>query len=333
MSNLNGFPVVHIGLGKTGSTYLQEQVFPCLTELRPEIQFNDPILLELLKLTIRTNITSEEEEYIRGITTRGHNLISYESLVDWNPVNWETAADKNRRLFGGDATIIITVRKTKDYLRSVYQQMVSQGNVRDPQTFFVNSTEYIRQSPTIAPAILSRFDVDSFDLERLYNLYEERFSKVILVPLVSMNNLKFLRTAFNLDNVEMRHLKEKVGQTKHHNVSYSHVAMLLALKRERLLNRLGLMTLGSDISRSKQTLAISEGVKLNANANPHDWNAYLYLLRYRFSWKYFLSRLVDILIPYRKYNLPSDVYSNEDLANRNDVFIEKFASPDDHGQH
>ena len=108
-SNLHQ-PIVHIGLGKTATTSLQQNVFQNMTSIRDEVIYNDKALLA--QLHHRNFMTLKEEASFQASFRLGQNFISHEVLVDWNPRNWKAAAEQNLRLFGRNTTIIITVRQT-----------------------------------------------------------------------------------------------------------------------------------------------------------------------------------------------------------------------------
>jgi len=329
-------PIVHIGLGKTATTTLQRNVFPYVPTIRPEIVYNDSYLIqEINRLQRRVATTLEEKNFFERVRA-GNNFISREGLVDWNPRNWESAADRNIRLFGDDATILITIRETEDYLRSVYQQKVHEGNIRNAEDFFLNESEYDPISDCLAPAILSRFDVDSFNLERLYKIYTERFKRVIMVPLITINRLEFLRAIFNLDDIDMKFLRGKMSAGRNHNRAYSKRAMALTLKRERLLNILGLMTVGSDYSLLTRVQKGSERESVKApfrslsqsdKTRELPIRALKRLIKILFrclKWRYFLQNIFDRVVPYKPYKLPSNAYRNAKLAEENDRFMQRF---------
>ena len=139
MSSILSPPVIHIGLGKTATTSLQSNVFPNIPYLRHEVIYNEKKLVN--QLNQRWFMTAEEEKNFQASIHLGKHFISLESLVDWNPRGWEKAAEQNLRLFGCNATIIITVRDTESYLCSLYQQMVHEGNIWSASNFFVNNAE------------------------------------------------------------------------------------------------------------------------------------------------------------------------------------------------
>lgn len=335
MNKHNNAPIVHIGLGKTGTTSLQRLVFPRLSEFHSGIRYNDPCLIRLLKRICLTPSNAAENSFKKNIR-EGNHFISNEGLVDWNPRRWEYAAERNLNLFGREATVLISVRETHDYLRSIYQQKVHEGNVRCATEFFMSSKSYDLVSSCLAPAILSRFDVDSFDLEKLYELYSTRFSKVIVIPASELQKLDFLGHVFGLNQSQISYLRSQLHNGPRRNRAYSKLAMDLTLYRERILQSFGLATRGSDVLRIKKleralldelkedystgitceasTFEVSGGLGIGSDASKFPL------------WRYFIQNVFDRVVPYKKFQLPDGVYRNRELENKNSDFVSKFLS-------
>ncbi|MEE4295529.1 MAG: hypothetical protein V2J20_02800 [Wenzhouxiangella sp.] len=319
-------PIVHIGLGKTATTSLQRNVFPNIPNLRDGIAYNDKALVA--QLCRRHFMTADEEKKFQDSIRLGKHFISLESLVDWNPRNWKVAAEQNLRLFGHETTIIITVRDTESYLCSVYQQMVHEGHVWNPVEFFVNFEEFERIAPLLPSFGLFKFDVDSFDLEILHKIYAEKFAKVVIVPLSSVNELGFMREIFNLNDGELEILKSKMKEGRTYNRSYSRRAMALTMKREKLLNSLGLMSYCS----ATQEIIFREDAQLHNELRELKFvGSFRGFPRFvmkriikELNWRNFIQRRFDRIFPYEKYSLPHNVYRNKELARKNDNFIKKF---------
>lgn len=259
-------PVVHVGLGKTGTTSLQQLVFPLIPNFRNEVVYNAPKVIKSLRNLLQVNPQPREENEFRAAIDNGRHrhFISLEALTGWNPATWEERADRNLRLFGSHARIIITARPTEEWLRSVYQQKVHEGNVISPESFFLREEEYDRMESFLAPKVLSRFNVDSFDLERLYNLYCDRFESVFLVPFYQLERLDFLGNIFGLTEDKLAPLRRVLAGGRLHNRAYSSTAMALTFQREKLLGVFGLASRGSNEDAIHRSLTsareINEGL-------------------------------------------------------------------------
>lgn len=329
--------VVHIGLGKTGTTSLQRYVFPALEEMQPHLEYNNKTLLSLLKKLHDFGLEDYEFTELDEIWKKASvkHLVSLESLVNWNPRNWESAAELNLRAFGENTHIIITLRKTLPYLRSHYQQLIHLGNIVRPQDFFVSSKRYDEISQHIPESSLKFFDVDSFDLERLVLLYERLFKKVSVVLAEGVNQLNFLTEPFCLNDGDLRKLKKRLESSSRKNISYSAFGMWLTFKRERFLNRLGLMTLGSeelkpfrnpnpDFRVGNKKIQQVKGVIKRSYLLRRAYLLFMLKRRQYFSWRGFIQNIVDKFFYYQPYRLPNSIYINYELVEKNDRFVEKF---------
>ena len=324
--------IVHIGLGKTATTSLQENVFSEIPRLRKEIKYNEKeIRHSIRKLWFLDNNKDEESIFQKKLLEQNH-FISLEYLVNWDPRYWEKSADLNLRLFGQDTTIIITARDTESYLRSIYQQIVHEGNIRAPEEFFINEDNYNKLKPLLSQKILTHFDVDSYDLEKLFHIYNSRFSKVYLVPLSSIDSLEFLRETFDLNENEIENLRKNFKK-KRYNKAYSKIAMVLTMFVQKILMTIGLTLRGSDKS-------IFDSFNTGYKSKMFDSRAFAELsflekikefpqrsikrIISSFGWRFLMQSVVNRVLPYKKYELPENIYRNVELARKNDMFLSKF---------
>lgn len=325
--------IVHIGLGKTATTSLQKYVFPQIQQLRPQITYNDPKVLRDIDLFKIGMLDSEALHKLKDKLLAKKNFISDEKLVNWNPRKWEASANENFELFGSDTTILITVRETEPYLRSVYQQMVHEGNIHSPENFFVSSQEYDAQERFLVPCLLQRFDVDSFDLRTLSKIYTDRFSKVLIVPLNAINHLVFLRDMFDLSAVEHENLCRIFKNRRRSNRAYSDVAMSLTFKRTCLLRYFGLELIGSDTTALERALILkkssvlelsSKSLSLRQKLSKPIPRAAKKIRKGFLIWRPLMQNIVSRYLFRRPYSLPDATYINKGLAQSNNALIKEL---------
>ena len=96
--------IVHCGMGKCGSTYLQKHVFPKLCE-HFGLEYNPPEF-EVIKQKRLVGINSDIDQLKKRVR-EANVLISSELLIGWNPRDWEKNAQQNLLMFGEDASIVI----------------------------------------------------------------------------------------------------------------------------------------------------------------------------------------------------------------------------------
>jgi hypothetical protein len=319
--------IVHIGLGKTATTTLQQKVFPLLQSTGAIDAFNPRPAMLLLSLNRLLKLDNLQIKKFRDIMSeKPRTLISFESLVDWNPDNWERARDENLTLFGSKSTILITIREPRSYLTSVYQQMVAQGYVTSPNQFFL-ANKYLKQFQGFTRrGHLDYFNQQSFDLSRLVDLYSEKFSLVIVVALPRISEMKFVNEFSNLPPNDLENLSAEFSSASAKmNLSYSNTAMKLTFARERVLATLGLKSKSShdvDIKALSRLIEINEkGLSKKDAETPRATRRqkkYGALRKLR-EWRYLMQVVVNRFLPYKKYELPAGVL-NESVIAKNDEF-------------
>ena len=126
--------IVHIGLPKTGTTSLQKYVFPKICE-KLNMLYNPKEISSICRNGLFYN--NKEKNNLQNVLKHNNVFVSKETLVNWNPCNWESAADKVLELFGKKSIIIISLRNPYEYLNSIYiQKILHEGNIIPPSDFF-----------------------------------------------------------------------------------------------------------------------------------------------------------------------------------------------------
>ncbi|MEM9249553.1 MAG: hypothetical protein AAGB05_12765 [Pseudomonadota bacterium] len=247
--------VIHIGMGKTGTSSLQSHVFPRLVQRGLIGAYNPRGLCHALDGAVNGYIGEESVlPLARAASARSGRdmLLSNETLIEWDPALWEPAADRLRRVFGHEAVIVITLRAPSDYLRSLYQQVIHAGKVRPPEAFFLPRSEYRALRRFLRPGELDAINIDDFDLERMVSHYTARFASVMIVPFEAIGSLRFLSMLWPAFELERASFAAQFAEAPRANTSYSALAMRLTLARERVLSALGLRSRSaSDRQRDK----------------------------------------------------------------------------------
>jgi hypothetical protein len=123
--------IVHVGLHKTGSTWLQQEVFPFLDGVR----YTGGVSRRWLSGIV----AGEPVEPTFEVPTEGTVLWSSEVLAGplWDPVEPEVAADRVAAAFPG-ATILLFTRDPEEWRASVYGQYVNEGGFLSPARFWAS---------------------------------------------------------------------------------------------------------------------------------------------------------------------------------------------------
>ena len=322
--------IVHIGLGKTATTSLQKRVFPELLRRGLIKSYNPSKLTRLLLLNRLTELPPEQQKLLKELVeeTRG-GLVSFESLVDWDPKEWQRARDSNLDLFGRKSTILLTIREPRGYLTSLYQQMVAQGHVVNPREFFANPKSIALAGGATRRAALEFFDQSAFDLKNLVEMYEKAFDKVVVVAMPQLSSMNFLDALCEADLQLKDFLKREFSIRE--NRSFSKSAMSLTLLREKVLNFLGLR------SQSSQDFSIVKLEKLSKLAGESNTPGKALSrrrisarsrLRRILSWRYLMQVVVNRVFVYKKYELPAGILNEAVIAKNLDFYNEVLAAKD-----
>lgn len=172
--------IAHIGFPKTGTTYLQYDVFPnlsgvnyisfetCMSLFAEMIYLDD---LDFNQVKINKNVNKE-------IKKNAINLFSFESLVG-NPFVFK-GVNRSRVSYRlketGINKIIITIRKQEEIIDSIYRQYVYQGGVTSFKEFIYGIKSYkLAAQP---------FNMDFLNFQNLIEHYQMLFGKenVLVLP-------------------------------------------------------------------------------------------------------------------------------------------------------
>jgi len=153
--------VVHIGFHKTGSTWLQEHVFPHAQGVIPTT--HDKLAYQLIRDLTEGEVFRRNtfEAYVREAPDR--LLLSYEGIVG-SPWNLGVTADERAdRLLSvvPDADIVVVRRDPSELRRSLYVQYIQQGGAGTESSFQAN--------------VLNR---DYLDVDGGIARFQERFERV-----------------------------------------------------------------------------------------------------------------------------------------------------------
>jgi len=222
--------VVHIGLGKTMTTTLQNDIYPELLRILKLNRNN-----EIKKVDLAAQAVDDLAFDFKDLKKINGGLYSCESLYGWDPDFWLRGSEVVDYVFGKESTIIITLRDPKDLLRSVYQQSYAEGHFKSIDDFFdlekCRSISKYRRSGEC-------FCLENFSYEYLINIYRKKFKEVYVVPYEFIPSLNFLRDIYNLDDITHSILRDRFKKSKKNNSSYSNISMKLCNLKASLYKKI-----------------------------------------------------------------------------------------------
>ncbi|MEO1711759.1 MAG: sulfotransferase domain-containing protein [Bacteroidota bacterium] len=179
-------PVIHIGYNKTGSTWLQEEVFP-----KQALGFQSFLTIEdrenIYRSTVRQHAMTFDPAPILNYYQQALEKHKGEELVpifsnerlsgDPHSQGYDTKelADRLHRMWP-EARIIIVIREQKSMLLSTYKQYIRAGGPRSLRSYFSPPERGSRRVPMFA--------FDYFAYDSLIRYYQSLFGKerVLVLP-------------------------------------------------------------------------------------------------------------------------------------------------------
>ena len=199
---------IHIGMGRSANITLINEIYPLIDKYTDYEFF-------VFNKNIHDQININYERMKRGkeikkkIDIQQNLIVSDERLISWNPYNWEVFADSNLKMFGRDASILITLRKPFDYLNSMYtKQCLVHGNLMTPNEYFALKNEYNEEDEKI-------FYIENFSYQKLKKIYKDRFEKVYFLDYENLGKMDFFENYFQLSSDKKEILKSKFSNIRH----------------------------------------------------------------------------------------------------------------------
>lgn len=295
-------PIIHIGLGKTGSSFLNRYVFPNLCDLIGYVYYkkdktifrNVEEYICNLKLGFDTNKIDFEKSKI---------LISNENLSSWSdPFYWVDYADRNLKFFGPNVNILLCIRKPSEFLTSTYiQKCLHEGNIINEEDFFLNKNIYSSRLNT------PKFSIDEFDYSKLIDLYKRRFARVHVVKYENIKNLSFLKKIFNLNDVQIKSFN--LNRSKIENKSYSHNSIKMTRVISNVLNMLSLDLPNGQKNTSRRLLKKKRQLLFNKKENFLDSGLNYFDQKPTYPggiWRKIIQNYLDVYFFKRKYQIQFD---------------------------
>lgn len=206
--------LLHIGLGKCGSKFLQREIFPKIAE-KTKINYIPVSRNNFFEINT-SKIKFHFFENYKNIEKLLPNdfIFSYEVLFShgWEFSRIESSFNYIKNNFSNDTIILIVIRNPYNLLNSIYCQSIHHMKIVKPENFF-----YIDDKETNI-RVKDRFNLYNFNYSKLISLYESYFKKVVVVKYEDLNKLDFLKKIFNLDNEFIEQLRTN---KKYHNRSIS----------------------------------------------------------------------------------------------------------------
>ena len=271
--------ILHIGFGKTGTSFLQKEIFPKLEKKintnYVNIYKND--FFNIKKTEIKYCVFENFKNYKNLLPN--DFIISNEGLFskDWEFSKIEKNFEYIKDNFSNDTVILIIIRNPYDLLNSIYCQSIHEMKIIKPENFF-----YI-DDKEMNIRVNNRFNLYNFNYSKLISLYKSYFKKVVVVKYEKFQNLNFLKDIFSLDDEYLQNLKK--NSNKYYNKSISKFGINFIL----FLNKF------FDVNKSQRFIRKFINPSNNIIFKIKNRILSLFLLRG------FFQSIFDRIVPYKKY--------------------------------
>ena len=137
--------IIHVGLGKTGTSYLQKEVFPKIAKTLNIDFFDWKTFLKKYDYihtdkNNRIHPFNVKKKIIKEFHYNNY-FISAEGLSGnfFNPLFWKKSAKINQKVFGRDATILLTFADPIEFFSSMFCQLYHAYSIKKEKDFFFNT--------------------------------------------------------------------------------------------------------------------------------------------------------------------------------------------------
>lgn len=179
ISNRSRAIYLHIGLVKTGTTFLQIEVFPKLKKVNYVcLDDNDSYQRQIFKKildqeSLLFEVNRTKDDLLRHFDPNKDNLLSIEMLSGSPNIQYRDRLNILEKLYAlfPDAKIIVGIRSQSEMISSVYNQYVAMGGTKSIKKFIYSwGNDYERP-------YCDSLDLDTFKYSYYLKAIQDRFGK------------------------------------------------------------------------------------------------------------------------------------------------------------
>ena len=195
--------LLHIGLAKCGSTFLQKEIFPKIAKKLKiniiRIYNNDFVKIDKNKIKFHSfeNVKNLDKLLPDQFIISSEGLFS--PTIEFSHMYKSFEYIKNN--FSDNTVILIVIRNPYEFLNSLYCQKIHEMEIIKPENFFYYSEKIENLK------VNDKYNLYNFDYSRLISLYESYFKKVVVVKYENLKKFNFLKEIYGLDNNFIEQLK------------------------------------------------------------------------------------------------------------------------------
>jgi hypothetical protein len=227
-----GSAYLHIGWGKCATTWTQGFIFKKVSEIK-KIDYNPRessiLLRKLSEEPCHLDIDIEKYSELSSRLRKGNLILSYEGMTGF-PDEFINNVKKIKSIVPRETKIILTTRNPRDFLTSMYLQMVSMGHIVKHDEFYYKSRCC---EDGCYSAVKRRHNIESFPYQELVECLRKDFNDVYIVPYENIHDERMWNRIFECSVSTTTHKRKII------NKSYSVTALNIVFFIERILRKIG----------------------------------------------------------------------------------------------
>lgn len=187
---IGGVKVLHVGIPKTGTTWLQQVVLPILGETRivdysfgqaGAARWSGP-LASLHKIA-RGRESTHDKEVLKALFSSGSFFVSAETLTGDSDLTQHERASALSEVVPSDTTIVVTVRDFRSWISSLFQEEIK-------SRLYISERQFIEGRP--ASFHCPAWNFENMGVHQVIEAYANHFDKVVVINRNQLSQLDWL---------------------------------------------------------------------------------------------------------------------------------------------
>ena len=187
--------IIHVGLPKCGSTFLQKIVFNNIK--KSSYEYFEKLENEKKQILKHCKALREQKTVCRLVTEK-KIFISKEQLVGFCPSYYKVYAEKNLKFFSKNSHIILVIRKPDEFLSSCYTSMITNNRIGKMPQYYFEINNHLNHGNKF---FIKTFSLKDFNYQTLIDEYNSRFKKVTVIKFEHLFKSKNLNSILNPYNI------------------------------------------------------------------------------------------------------------------------------------
>lgn len=310
--------LLHVGFGKTGTSHLQQYVFPKFA-MNNNIGFwgnecetskaRDPNLTKLIAHNLACMLLGKK---VTSISFSEPTLVSAEGFSSYRDLaRIREYAMKTRDIFNPETHILLTLREPREWLTSLYvQRCIHENPVQPPEAFFLSATQASKHLPN------AYIELDNFSYRETIDAWREFFAKVTVVKFEALPEMQFLSHLTRSSNsAELAEYQQSWGNISNRNKAITENSINVIFKYQKILSLFNLdyKNKYNNVELLKRSSEEFKNGSFQRLINTNGLRATIIRAFDKLNYKTFCTNGLDRIFPSKKYMVPDHIIGTRNL--------------------